>query len=175
MLRNQRAQAAANSPITFSIASNFQDKLVVCRDGVVTPADKNALENKKLFAFYFSAHWCAPCRKFTPELVDYYNRIAPQHPELALIFVSFDRSRFNWETYLRDAKMPWLAIDFDQLDGFAALRQLGSESIPSLLVIDATGHVVASSYDGEKYLGPQAALAGLEQIFSASTVAAATR
>ena len=75
--------------------------------------DDETLEKKKLFALYFSAHWCAPCRKFTPQLVEFYNRVAPQHPEFELVFVSDDRSPFGMETYMRD--MPWLAIDFSKL------------------------------------------------------------
>ena len=39
------------------------------------------------------------------------------------------------------------------------------QSIPSLLVLDRGSHVVASSYEGEKYLGPQNALAALDKIY----------
>ncbi|MEO6870986.1 MAG: thioredoxin-like domain-containing protein, partial [Chthoniobacterales bacterium] len=167
ILREQRTRAATTAPLaSTSILAALKDKLVVCHDGTVTRADPSALENKKLIAFYYSAHWCAPCRKFTPQLVDYYNRVAPQHPEFQLVFVSLDRSRYNWETYLREAKMPWLALDYDQLVNFARLKELGGDRIPSLLVIDATGRVVASSYEGDKYLGPQNALAALDSIFA---------
>ena len=173
VLREQRARAANTVPTGTPLLTALKDKLVVCRDGAITPADPSATENKKLIAFYYSAHWCAPCRKFTPQLVDYYNRIAPQHPEFQLVFVSFDRSRFNWETYMRETKMPWLALDYDQVASQAGLRNLGGESIPSLLVLDDTGHVVASSYEGERYVGPQNALATLDKIFAAKAVAQA--
>ncbi len=99
-------------------------------------------------------------------MVEYYNRVAAAHPEFELIFVSSDRSRFGWETYISETKMPWLAIEYDQLAGLASLKQLGGSSIPSLLVLDSSSRIVASSYDGEKYLGPQTALAALDQIFS---------
>jgi thiol-disulfide isomerase/thioredoxin len=165
-----KQRAAATLPSTGgSVMSMFRGKLVVCRDGVISPADDSAVENKKLIGFYFSAHWCAPCRKYTPELIDYYNRVKAQHPEFEIIFVSADRSRFNWETYMGDARMPWPAIDFDQLGGFENLQRLGGGSIPSLLVSDATGRVVASSYQGENYVGPQNAIAGLEKIFAAGS------
>lgn len=167
-LKEQRARASATLPPPgVAIISALQDKLVACHDGVIRPIDRGLEENKKLIAFYFSAHWCAPCRKFTPQLVDYYNRVAPQHPEFELIFVSADRSRFNWETYIRETKMPWPAIDYEQLAGLDGLKQAGGESIPSLLVLDESGHVVASSYEGERYVGPQNAIAGLDKIFAA--------
>lgn len=169
ILREQHARAAQKTPPpSDAIFAALKDKVVVCRDGTITPADPTALEKKKLIAFYFSAHWCAPCRKFTPQLVDYYHRVAPQHPEFQLVFVSADRSRYNWEIYLRENKMPWLAIEYDQLGGFAPLKELGGDSIPSLLVLDASLHVVASSYEGDKYVGPQHALATLDKIFAAN-------
>jgi len=69
-------------------------------------ADDTALANKKLIAFYFSAPLVCACRKFTPELVDYYNRVAAQHPEFEIVFYSFDKSPFAFETYIREANMP---------------------------------------------------------------------
>ncbi|MBA3831622.1 MAG: redoxin domain-containing protein [Chthoniobacterales bacterium] len=162
------AAAAPRPPAATSIANALKDKLVRCQDGTVRPADPSALESKKLIAFYYSAHWCAPCRKFTPGLVDYYNRVAAEHPEFEIIFVSSDKSRFNWETYMRESRMPWPAIDYDQLAGMNGLKRLGGDGIPSLLVLDAGGHLVASSYEGDKYLGPQYALATLDKIFAST-------
>jgi nucleoredoxin len=40
-------------------------------DGTKVKA-KDALSSKKLVAFYFSAHWCPPCRGFTPVLKKFY-------------------------------------------------------------------------------------------------------
>ena len=35
-----------------------------------------ALAGKQLVCFYFSAHWCPPCRQFTPILKDFYEVIS---------------------------------------------------------------------------------------------------
>lgn len=158
---------AGQPPAATSIMRGLRDKLIVCRDGTISRADDAGLEEKKLIALYFSAHWCAPCRKFTPQLVDYYNQVAPQHPEFEVIFVSCDRSRFSWETYMREARMPWPAIDYDQLAGLAGLKQLSGDGIPSLVLLDATGHLLSSTYDGGKYLGPQKVITDLQRIFGA--------
>ena len=42
------------------------------KDGAVVQADE-ALTDKKIIAFYFSAHWCPPCRLFTPVLAEFYS------------------------------------------------------------------------------------------------------
>ena len=161
-----RAKAAtAPPPGETPILDSLRPKLVRCHDGTISRPDGSELEKKKFVALYYSAHWCAPCRKFTPQLVDYYNRTVAAHPEFEIIFVSSDRSRFGWETYIGETKMPWLAVDFDQLGDMAGIRKLGGGSIPSLLVLDNASRIVASSYDGEKYLGPENAVAALDKIF----------
>ena len=33
------------------------------------------LENAGLILIYFSAHWCPPCRNFTPTLIEFYNTL----------------------------------------------------------------------------------------------------
>ncbi len=151
-----------------ALLSSLRGKLVICRDGTITAADDSALENKKLIALYFSAHWCPPCRKFTPQLVDYYNQVESQHPEFEVVFVSCDRSRFNWETYMRDSRMPWPAVDYDRLGELGDLRRIGGDGIPSLVLLDPAGHVLSSSFDGERYLGPQKVIADLQRIFEAA-------
>ena len=165
------AKAAAAPQSGTLLLDSLKEKLVRCREGAVGRAGGADFEGKKFIALYYSAHWCQPCRKFTPELVEYYNRVATAHPEFEVIFVSSDRSRFAWETYIRETKMPWLAIDYDQLADLPGLKNLGGASIPSLLVLDSGSHMVASSYDGEKYLGPQNALAALDKIFGQSGAA----
>merc|ERR1712013_942318 len=44
----------------------------------------------QLLLLYFSAHWCPPCKQFTPILRDFYQEVEDQGVEI--IFVSSDRS-----------------------------------------------------------------------------------
>eukprot|EP00362_Geleiidae_sp_MMETSP1317_P001610 CAMPEP_0201281072 /NCGR_PEP_ID=MMETSP1317-20130820/1206_1 /ASSEMBLY_ACC=CAM_ASM_000770 /TAXON_ID=187299 /ORGANISM="Undescribed Undescribed, Strain Undescribed" /LENGTH=68 /DNA_ID=CAMNT_0047589963 /DNA_START=32 /DNA_END=238 /DNA_ORIENTATION=- len=43
-----------------------------------------------LVAIYFSAHWCPPCREFTPILANFYNEAKAAGHKLEVIFVSRD-------------------------------------------------------------------------------------
>ena len=149
-----------------AISQFLKGDLVQWHNGAVVRADETVLVNKKLIAFYFSAHWCAPCRKFTPQLVDYYNRVVAEHPEFEIVFYSFDKSPFAFETYMREANMPWLAIDYAKVKGKEAIAKNAGEGIPSLVLVDSAGNVISSSYSGSKNLGPQKVLADLDAIFA---------
>lgn len=164
-----RAPAASQSKNPSVVADLFKGDLVSWKNGSLAHFDDEALGKKQLFALYFSAHWCGPCRKFTPQLVEFYNRVAPQHPEFEVVFVSYDRSPFGMETYMHE--MPWPAIDFEKLPGKEAVKKYAGESIPCLVVVDANGKVISDTYAGKKYLGPEKVLTDLEAILARTTTA----
>ena len=116
--------------------------------------------------FYFSAEWCGPCRKFTPQLVDYYKRVSPEHPEFEIVFFSSDKSQYAMEKYMRDENMPWLAIDFTKLKDKAVLKKNAGDGIPALIVVDSSGNMISSSFANGQYVGPQKVLADLDAIFA---------
>merc|ERR1719473_499119 len=94
-----------------------------------------------VIGIYFSAHWCPPCRGFTPKLVETYSALQAAGKQLEIVFVSSDRSRGEFVEYYRT--MPWLAIDpADKRKG--ALSSLFDVSgIPTLVLLDAaTGAVL---------------------------------
>src|SRR2546421_9003193 len=97
-----------NAGGTDPVSQFLKGDLVQLHNGTVAHADETALANKKLISFYFSSEWCGPCRKFTPQLVDYYKRVAPDHPEFEVVFYSRDRSLFAMEKYMQEQNMPWL-------------------------------------------------------------------
>ena len=165
-MARERAPARPQAPNANTLRELVKGDLVSLRNGALGHFDDEELEKKKLIALYFSAHWCAPCRKFTPELVDYYNRVATQHPEFEIVFVSFDKSQFAMETYMREANMPWPAIDFQKVKGKDAIRKYAGDGIPCLVLVDATGRVISSTYAGAQYLGPAKVLGDLDAIFA---------
>jgi nucleoredoxin len=165
-LAKERALAASQRPVLNTIYPLLKGDLVYWHNGSLARFDDAPLEKKKIYALYFSAFWCGPCRQFTPQLVDYYNLVAPQHPEFELIFVSNDRANFDMETYMKDMNMPWPAIEFAKVSTKGALRQYEGKGIPCLVLIDASGKVISHSYEGEKYLGPAKVVADLEAIFA---------
>ena len=149
----------------------LKGSLVHLHNGSVVPADEEGIEKKKLIAYYFSAHWCAPCRKFTPELVDYYNRVSAQHPEFEIVFYSCDKTAADMENYMREANMPWPAIEYSQRESKNALLKAAGSGIPSLVLVESTGKLISASYDGSNYRGPKKVLEDLDAIFAGTSSA----
>jgi nucleoredoxin len=96
-------------------------------------ATSEVLAGKRLIGIYFSAHWCPPCRSFTPVLAKAYNDIKAADPNaLEIIFVSSDSSKKDFEEYY--GSMPWTACLFD-FDGKEALGDKHSvRGIPYLVI-----------------------------------------
>jgi nucleoredoxin len=172
LYQHQLAQAralATPAPAPTSnvaVASLLKGDLVTSKNGILSAYNDQAMEKKKLIGLYFSALWCGPCRKFTPELVQYYNRIAAAHPDFEIVFVSQDRSGAAMERYMRDMQMPWPAVKYEKVVEKEALMRYAGPGIPCLVLLDANGQVISHSYAGDTYLGPAKVLADLDQIFA---------
>ena len=52
---------------------------------------REVLGGKEAVALYFSAHWCGPCRGFTPQLVKCFDQLQASHPAASIAFVSSAR------------------------------------------------------------------------------------
>lgn len=91
-----------------------------------------------IILLYFSAHWCPPCRTFTPKLVEFYNQVNESTKRLEIIFVSLDRSESDFMGYF--SNMPWIAMQYSGPRD-AISQQFGINSIPSLLLVSNEGEV----------------------------------
>mmetsp|Transcript_1874 Transcript_1874/g.3537 ORF Transcript_1874/g.3537 Transcript_1874/m.3537 type:complete len:146 (-) Transcript_1874:325-762(-) len=92
--------------------------------------------HRKIVLLYFSAHWCPPCRAFTPKLVKFYEDLKAQGVDFDIIFVSSDRDQASFEEYF--AFMPWLAIPMGDKRARNLMSKFGVQGIPSLIVLDGT-------------------------------------
>jgi nucleoredoxin len=180
-LRRSRAAAAARAATAGTkpaamIADLVKGDLVSWKDGSLSRFDDEVLGGKQWIALYFSARWCGPCRNFTPKLVEFYNRVSQQHPEFEILFFSNDRSPGEMETYMREDKMPWPAIDFGKLSGKGALKKYEGDGIPCLVLLDSAGNVISDSHSGKTYVGPEKVMSDIEKILTkGSSPATASR
>lgn len=68
----------------------------------------------KVVGLYFSAHWCPPCRSFTPQLAKWYTKFkdGENGNKFEIVFVSSDRDEGSFKEYYEE--MPWLALPYDR-------------------------------------------------------------
>ncbi|CAL7947003.1 unnamed protein product [Xylocopa violacea] len=103
---------------------------------------------------YFSAHWCPPCKAFTPLLVDTYQRIRERGHDFEVIFVSSDMSEESYNVYIET--MPWLRIPFSQEERRRKLeRALDVQAIPTLAILDPRDNIITLDGRGELIEDPE--------------------
>ena len=67
----------------------------------------------KVLGLYFSAHWCPPCRAFTPQLAQWYEKVkeSSNGENFDIVFISSDRETAQFEEYFD--LMPWCAVPYE--------------------------------------------------------------
>ncbi|XP_067671480.1 nucleoredoxin-like [Haliotis asinina] len=100
----------------------------------------------QVVGIYFSAHWCPPCRGFTPALAEFYKKMKSKG--LEIVFVSSDRDEDSFNGYYET--MPWLAVSFaDRGRKQQLCDKFGVTGIPTLVLLDGkTGEMITKDGRG---------------------------
>ena len=91
----------------------------------------------QVLGLYFSAHWCPPCRGFTPELAKWYTKLTDGtlKDKFDIVFISSDRDQKQFDEYF--AEMPWKCLPYEERDKKAKLAKMFKiTGIPSLVFLD---------------------------------------
>ena len=119
---------------------------MITKNGKIAP--EVAFAGKKAVAFYFSAHWCPPCRFFTPRLGEAFNQAACD--ELAVVFVSCDNGEEEFSEYFGSMPANWLAIPPTDERADMLSAKFDVSGIPRLVVLNAeTGAVINNNARGD--------------------------
>ena len=103
----------------------------------------------KVIGLYFSAHWCGPCRRFTPILAAKYKEFVDAGHAFDIIFISADESDVEAENYFSD--MPWKMLSFSATEEIRNLNEkFEVDGIPTLVLIDENGNLI--SKDGTRLI-----------------------
>jgi len=103
--------------------------------------DDSSVKSASVVAIYFSAHWCPPCRGFTPLLAEAYEEWIKEKKSVEVVFVSSDRSDEEYKSYL--ATMPWVSVPHSDTSSVNALKtHFKVSGIPTLIVLDKNGNIV---------------------------------
>ncbi len=107
----------------------------------------------KVIGVYFSAHWCPPCRTFTPKLVAFHNELSKADKPFEVVFVSSDRDKKAMYGYMKEMKMPWLALPHGDKHKATLSSKYGVRGIPKLVILSPSGELISADGRGEVMRG----------------------
>ena len=110
----------------------------------------------KVIGVYFSAHWCPPCRAFTPELVKFYDKLKKDEKSFEIVFVSSDRSKDAMYEYMEEMEMKWLALPYGDKHKNLLSNKFGVKGIPMFVVLNSKGEVITKNGRSEVTGGTKA-------------------
>jgi len=109
----------------------------------------------KTIGIYFSAHWCPPCRGFTPSLVKFRDS---NKKDFEIVFVSSDRSPKAHMDYMKGSKMKWLTMPHGSDAAKAVKKKYEVRGIPSLVIVSPKGKTITKNGRGDVSSNPKGAL-----------------
>lgn len=148
------APAAAPAGRLTAMHRRLSGKLVQLAGNGLQPVSDARLAGVKYYGLYYSASWCGPCRAFTPGFINAYRQLKQKYPQFEVVFISADRSANDMRDYMKEDRMPWTALKYDLRQQNPELLRYAGAGIPCLVLVDSAGRVLADSYQGDNYLGP---------------------
>ncbi|XP_020915015.1 probable nucleoredoxin 1-2 [Exaiptasia diaphana] len=128
----------------------FTDEKIMDKDGNLVDAEPEL--TGKVILVYFSAHWCPPCRGFTPMLKDCYEDL--EGKPLAIVFVSSDRSKEEMDSYYKESHGEWYRAQHGSELANKLKENCNVRGIPTLAVVDGDGNMLDQSARSDVETGP---------------------
>jgi len=101
-----------------------------------------------LVGIYFSAHWCGPCRGFTPKLVTFVEMLAEEGSRFPVIFASSDKDDKAFQEYFAEMKGDaWHAFPHADARIQELKKKYSVSGIPWLVVLDKQGNLIVNEAD----------------------------
>jgi len=115
---------------------------LVDKNGETVPL--SSLQERDVVGLYFSAHWCGPCRGFTPQLAKIYNECKEKGKSFEIVFISSDRNDEAFKEYFEE--MPWCALSFKERDLKSSLSDIYEvQGIPTLVLLTGKGDLITKN------------------------------
>jgi peroxiredoxin len=104
--------------------------------------------NGKYFLIDFWASWCSPCTRQNPKLVALYNKYKDKGFDI--LGVSLDSERDKWILAIHVDSLPWMQVSDLQSWKNNASKLYGVLSIPSNVLFDPNGKIIARKLNADR-------------------------
>lgn len=131
------------------------------------PADSDELtKDVRVFAIYYSSMLSMESRRFTPKLIEAYQKLKKQYPsQFELIWVSCDRDEFNMGLHMRTLRMPWPASRHGAAREF--FEPYAGGTMPWLVAVANTGQPLTENGKADhKEIDPNRIIDALEYLLA---------
>lgn len=162
LLAEWKPTTEAASPVVASVFDKVLEDDLIRLSGKSLKSCKDATKPTKYYLFYYTASWCGPCHKFTPSLVQFYNK--HKDASFELILITSDDSDKAMAGYAEEMKMPWPQLKLSKVKTFKKEFPYPGGGIPNLVLTDLQGKLIKGSYEGKEYVGPYVVMAHLEKL-----------
>ena len=121
-------------------------------DFSMTDVNGNKIQLSSLYGKYllidFWASWCPSCRQENPNVVSVFNEYSSKG--FSVLGVSLDNNKEHWLKAINDDKLVWKQVsDLKRWDNEAA-KLYGIRSIPSNLLLNPQGIIIAKNLRGKE-------------------------
>ncbi|GAV61030.1 C1_3 domain-containing protein/Thioredoxin_8 domain-containing protein [Cephalotus follicularis] len=138
-IKEQEEAARRDQSLRSVLVSHTRD-FVISSDGKQVPVSE--LEGK-IVGLYFSLSLYNSCVKFTPKLVDVYEKLKAKGENFEIVLISLDDEE---ETFQQGfGSMPWLALPFKDKSREKLARYFELSTVPTLVIIGPDGKTVHSN------------------------------
>ena len=96
----------------------------------------------------FWASWCGPCMMEMPNVKANYDKYHPKG--FQVVGLSFDRAAEPWKKAIREKQLDWIHLSDLKFWQTVAAQTYGIRSIPSSILCDPQGKIIAVDLRGSK-------------------------
>jgi peroxiredoxin len=96
----------------------------------------------------FWASWCGPCREENPRVLAAYRQFKDKNFDV--LGVSLDDNADAWKKAIATDGLPWTHVSDLKKWGSPMVRTFNLESIPSNVLVDPDGYIIAKDLRGDK-------------------------
>jgi len=120
-------------------------------DFTMTDIEGNPFTLSSLYGKYllvdFWASWCGPCRRENPNVVEAYKKY--NNKGFDILGVSFDQKKEKWVEAVKADNLTWHHVSDLKYWGNEAGKLYGINSIPSNILLDPKGTIIAKNLRGQ--------------------------